>query len=122
MKTRSAKAKGRKLQNFVRDLLRSNFSHILEDDDIKGAVMGESGEDIKLSPLAKQVIPYSFECKAQEKVNIWSTMKQAEENAEDRVPVGVIKRNRSKTFAVIEIDEFVKLIRSKENAKDRLNG
>lgn len=113
MKTRSAKAKGRKLQNYLKDILRSTFEDILEDGDINSAVMGESGEDIKLSPLAKNVIPYSFECKAQEKLNLWSMMKQAEGNAKDRVPIGVVKRNRSKRYAVIELDELIKLLRSR---------
>ena len=62
MKPRSAKNKGRRLQNFVRDLLRKTFPK-LEDDDIKSQTMGMPGEDIVLSPAAKRAIPYSFECK-----------------------------------------------------------
>ena len=61
MKTSSKKGKGRRLQNFVRDRLVTSFPS-LEDDDIKVAIMGENGEDIKLSPAAKKAIPYSFEC------------------------------------------------------------
>ena len=49
---RSSKAKGRRLQNLVRDLLRKKFHH-LEDDDIKSATMGIGGEDIVLSPRAR---------------------------------------------------------------------
>jgi len=110
MKTASKKAKGRKLQDFVRDKLRSLFSS-LEEDDIKSAIMGESGEDIKLSPAARKLIPYSFECKNQERLNIWSSLEQAEENCNDRTPVLIFKRNRSKTYAAIEIDSFLNLIK-----------
>ena len=53
---RSAKAKGRRLQNFVRDALRDKYSK-LEEDDIKSAIMGVGGEDIVLSPAARKVIP-----------------------------------------------------------------
>ena len=67
MKASSSKAKGRRLQDFVRDKLRGLFTK-LEDDDIKAAIMGESGEDIKLSPAARKIIPYSFECKNQERL------------------------------------------------------
>ena len=56
MKASSSKAKGRRLQDFVREKLRSIFTS-LEDDDIKSAIMGESGEDIKLSPAAKKRVP-----------------------------------------------------------------
>ena len=49
---RASKAKGRRLQNLLRDLLREKFPQ-LEDDDIKSATMGIVGEDIVLSPAAR---------------------------------------------------------------------
>ena len=62
MSAKSSKAKGRRLQNLVRDKLRSKFT-ILEEDDIKSQTMGMTGEDIVLSPAARKLIPYSIECK-----------------------------------------------------------
>jgi len=109
MKTRSAKAKGRRLQNKIRDLLLEEFKD-LEPDDIRTAIMGETGEDIKLSPAARREIPFSFECKNQEKINIWESLNQAEENSGDYPPVLIFKRNRSKTYAVLEIDDFIDII------------
>ena len=109
MKTRSAKAKGRRLQNKIRDLLLEEFKE-LEPDDIRTAIMGETGEDIKLSPAARRLIPYSFECKNQEKLSIWSSLEQAEENSGDYPPILIFKRNRSKTYVTIELEEFMKLI------------
>ena len=49
MKTRRFKNKGKRLQNSVRDILLETFTQ-LEEDDIKSTTMGESGEDIQLSP------------------------------------------------------------------------
>ena len=60
MKTRSAKSKGRRLQNQVKELLLEAFTE-LEPDDIRTAIMGETGDDIKLSPAARREIPFSFE-------------------------------------------------------------
>ena len=114
MKSRSAKNKGKRLQNSFRDLLLESFKQ-LEPDDIRSAIMGESGEDIKLSPAARKLIPYSFECKNQEKLNIWDSLSQAEENAGDYDSVVIFKRNRSKTYAVINIEKFIELI--DENSK-----
>ena len=114
MKSRSAKNKGKRLQNSFRDLLLETFTQ-LEPDDIRSAIMGESGEDIKLSPAARKLIPYSFECKNQEKLNIWDSLSQAEENSGDYPPVLIFKRNRSKTYAVINIEKFIELI--DENSK-----
>jgi len=73
--------------------------------------MGESGEDIKLSPAARKLIPYSFECKNQEKLSIWSSLEQAAENSGDYPPVLIFKRNRSKTYVVVELEEFIKFIK-----------
>jgi len=110
VKSRSAKNKGKRLQNTVRDILLETFN-TLEPDDIKSAVMGDSGEDVQLSPAARKLIPYSIECKNQEKLNIWSSLEQAEKNSGDSKPVLIFKRNRSKTYAVLEIEDFIKLIK-----------
>lgn len=114
MKTRSAKNKGRRLQNEVRDKLRARFAKYgFEDDDFVSAVMGESGVDVKLSPTARKIFPYSPECKNQESLSIWSALKQAENNAKEGThPVLFFKRNYSKTYAVVEIDHFLDLIES----------
>ena len=110
MKTRSAKNKGKRLQNQIRDQLLENFKQ-LEPDDIKSTTMGERGEDIQLSPAARKLIPYAIECKNQEKLNIWESLKQAESNSEKGNPVLIFKRNRSKTYAVLEIQDFIDLIK-----------
>tara|TARA_Y100000401_G_C8317153_1_gene223182 strand:+ start:320 stop:685 length:366 start_codon:yes stop_codon:yes gene_type:complete len=114
---KSSKAKGRRLQNYVRDWLRKIFCDTtkvprLKEDDIKSQTMGMTGEDIVLSPRAQEVIPYSFECKNQEKISIWKALEQSESNANGRCPVVIIKRNRSKTYAVLEFRQFAKLIGS----------
>ena len=109
MKVKSAKAKGRKLQNKVVEELRKAYPE-LEDDDIKAQIMGVSGEDVVLSPLAKRLIGLSFECKNQERLNLWDSLSQAETNCEDRTPVLIFKRNRSKTYAAIPFEFLIKLL------------
>tara|TARA_Y100000310_G_scaffold345062_1_gene461520 strand:- start:16764 stop:17120 length:357 start_codon:yes stop_codon:yes gene_type:complete len=110
MSVKSAKAKGRRLQNLLRDILRETFPQ-LEEDDIKSQTMGMSGEDIVLSPAARKIIKYSFECKNKERLDLWKSLEQAEENSLDRDPVLVVKRNRSKIYAVIELNTFISLLK-----------
>tara|TARA_R110002051_G_scaffold175333_1_gene245327 strand:+ start:154 stop:507 length:354 start_codon:yes stop_codon:yes gene_type:complete len=117
MNTRSSKAKGRRLQNQIRDILRETFPK-LEEDDIKSQTMGMTGEDIVLSPAAKKEIPYSFECKNVERLNIWQAIEQSESNCESRTPVVVMKRNRSETYVVFNLNKFIDLIR-RENDKTK---
>ena len=77
-----------------------------------------SGEDIVLSPAAKKVIRYSFECKNQERLNLWSSLEQAESNCEDRHPVLVFKRNRTKTYVAIEFENFINIIKPRKEINE----
>ena len=115
MKTRSAKNKGKRLQNSVRDILLETFKEQLEPDDIKSTTMGESGEDIQLSPAARKLFPFSVECKNQEKLNIWSSLQQAEDNAGEHIPLVVFKRNRSKTYVAFELDKLMEILNEKDS-------
>jgi hypothetical protein len=110
MKPRSAKNKGKRLQNKVRDLILEKFNSKLEPDDVRSITMGDSGEDILLSPAARRLFPFSVECKNQEKLNIWSSLEQAEGNSGNHPPLVIFKRNRSKTYAVLEFEELLKLL------------
>ena len=106
---RSSKAKGRRVQNLVRDKLREKFTS-LEEDDIKSAIMGTVGEDIVLSPAAKKVIPFSFECKNVERLQFWKTVEQAEGNSNGRTPVIVVKKNGRKPYIALPLDDWIELI------------
>mgnify|MGYP003331757405 CR=1 FL=1 len=52
--------KGRKLQSLVRNRLLKVFTH-LKENDIDVAKTGENGPDIKLSRIARRLIPYQFD-------------------------------------------------------------
>ncbi len=114
MRTRSRKAKGRRLQNWVRDTLLEVFTS-LDDNDIMCAIMGETGVDIKLSNSAKKLIPYSFECKNKETFKgIYDIISQAQHNAKvTDVPIAVIKMNKFQPLAIVDATHFIKLIGKK---------
>ena len=109
MKPRSAKNKGKRLQNKVRDLILEKFNS-LESDDVRSITMGESGEDILLSPAARKLFPFSVECKNQEKLNIWKSLEQSETNSGKHTPIVIFKRNRTKTYVALEFDKLLELL------------
>lgn len=112
---KSAKAKGRNLQNLLRDKLRVAFPS-LEEDDVKSQTMGMSGEDIILSPAARRKIPYSFECKNVERLQFWATVEQCESNCKEGItPAIVVKKNRKKPMVAIPLDVFIEMIKEKND-------
>ena len=107
MLTSSAKAKGRKLQQWVRTLLIEKLN--IHPEDIESRSMGAGGEDLIMARSARKKFPYSIECKNQEKVNIWDAYEQAEENSGDYEPIVVLKRNNTKPLVLVDADYFVRL-------------
>ena len=108
---RSRKSKGAKFQNDVRDLLLEKFADKLEPDDIKTAVMGESGTDIKLSPAAQKLFQFAVECKRTEKVSLRQWWKQAQANSTEKLkPLVITKQNREEALVVISLQDFLELL------------
>ena len=115
MKTQSAKAKGRRLQQWFRDLLVSKLG--IHKEDIESRSMGAGGEDLIMARSARQKFPYSIECKNQEKINIWESYKQANENSKDYEPVVVLKRNNLNVQKITTQNEFLKKMGILERAE-----
>jgi len=97
MSTRARKAKGRALQNLVVTKLYLAADKVLAiptlgKGDIKGAIMGETGADIKFSPAAKEVFPLNIECKNQEKYkSIYDAYNQCLEHEGNYEPIVIIR-------------------------------
>ena len=107
MKTSSAKAKGRKLQQWFRNLLIEKLD--VHPEDIESRSMGAGGEDLIMARAAREKFPYSIECKNQEAINVWKSYEQAEENSGDYEPIVVLKRNKTKPLVLVDADYFVRL-------------
>lgn len=114
--TRSRKNKGVRLQNTVASMIRRIFR--FRKEDVKPAIMGETGVDIHLSSLAKQRCPLAIECKNVEKLNIWDALKQTEKNATGKEK-GVLffKRNHSKIYVAMDAEYFLEVLNFVTDAK-----
>ena len=112
MKQSSRKAKGRRLQNYVRDKILKNFPH-LKPKDVQCVENYAPGPDIILSKVGAKLCPYQWEIKNQEKL---STIHNWYRQASKKLPKGidaavVMKRNTSEPLVVISFDHFLKLIK-----------
>ena len=107
MRTQSKKAKGRRLQQWVRDLLIEKLE--VHPEDIESRSMGAGGEDLIMSRSAREKFPYSIECKNQESLNIWTSYEQAQQNSGNYEPIVVLKRNNVKPLVLVDADYFIEL-------------
>lgn len=111
MKTASAKAKARRLQNMVAEAVQEAFG--LPEPDVRTATMGEPGADLKLSSAARAVFPFAVECKNTERLSIWKALRQAREHAGDTdlMPLLVFKRNRSDVFVGLRLEDLLEILK-----------
>ena len=114
MKTSSAKAKGRRACQEVKDLLHK-YAPDLKFDDIHVTPSGCTGEDVLLSPVARSLYPFAIEVKNTESINVWKAFQQAQNHSVGRglkdIPILFFRRNRSNLMVCLEAEEFVKLVR-----------
>ena len=109
MKHKSRSAKGRYLQNIVKQKIFKLYPSLTKKD-IRTSMNGENSADIKLlTSTAKKLFPYSVECKNRnESKGIYKHYKQATGHS-PRAPLLVIKMNREKPLAIIDLDHFFDL-------------
>lgn len=111
---RSSKAKGRLGQQAVRDKLLEAFPQ-LEKDDIRSTAMGQSGEDLQLSPAARKLIPISAEVKRRKSLKtVYDFMHQAEQDGQYE-PVVFFRADREDWLVFCNIDHYIELLKGWKN-------
>jgi len=111
MKQKSRKAKGRRLQNYVRDKILKTFRH-LKTKDVVCVENYAPGPDIILSKVARKLCPYQWEIKNQQKMKtIYDWFKQANKKIPKKLTgVLVMKMNTREPLVVIDFEHFLELI------------
>ena len=111
-RTRTAKAKGRTGQQEVRDKLLETFPEF-EPDDIKSTTMGDTGEDIQLSPAARKKMPISIEVKRRkgELKTVYGYIEQASKHGKGE-PVVFFRSDRKPWVVMVGMDHYSELLRN----------
>ena len=110
MQTQSLKAKGRRWQQKVVKYILACFLD-LEKDDVRSTPMGCSGEDIQLSPKARELFSNSVECKNNERPNLRKAWAQAEANAGQYNPLLFTTWNRGPELVTMRTSHYFNLIK-----------
>ena len=109
--TRAAKAKGRGGQNEIRDKLLETFPEF-EPDDIKSTTMGDTGEDIQLSPAARKKSPIPIEVKRRKSgmKMAYDYIDQAKRHSKGE-PVVFFRADRRDWITMISLDHYMELLK-----------
>lgn len=116
MKTSSAKAKGRRLQQKVRDDLRAVAGSRLDPTDVESTPMGVNGVDVILTKAARDLFgPLAIECKNVEKLNAIGVFQGHADKyiPQGKIPVMVHSRNHTEPRVTLLWSDFVRLYLSK---------
>lgn len=111
MNPQSAKAKGRRLQQYVVAKVIEWFP-FLHTDDVTSRSMGAGGTDVLLSKAAQAPFPFATECKNVEAFNIWAALEQAEANAHGPLHgLVVFKRNNTEVYCALKFEALGEILR-----------
>lgn len=116
IKINSAKAKGRRLQQWVAKRVQELFN--LSEKDVVSASGGVSGIDVQLAESARSVFAYGVECKSYARIAIYPWWLQCKINAtkEGLSPLLVVKGDHKEPLVVMSWETFETLISNPDNA------
>lgn len=103
----NASQKGKRFEREIATVIANTFNIGCKRTPQSGG-MDFKGDIISLSGTPSH---FHWECKHQEKLNIWNALKQAERDCQvDKTPVVVFRRNHGKAYACIEFNKFLDLL------------
>lgn len=117
MKSASAKAKGRALQKWVKEMMHRVSG--LPDSEILSRSSGSNGEDVILSKKARLYFPISAECKNRAKFSVYKDYDQAWANNPNPSLYGnavFIKQNKREPLVIVDALFFLNLLGIRYNA------
>jgi hypothetical protein len=113
MTPQSAKAKGRRLQQWLVKKIKERWTSLAEGDDVMSRAMGSQGTDVILSQRARQFVgPISFECKNTETwAKLYNAYEQASYNTrKNDIPIVVLKSNGKIPLAALDAEFLLELL------------
>lgn len=103
----NSKAKGARYERHIASVLRE---HGFEAERGQQYAGGKDSPDVRHNMTGIHI-----ECKHVENLNIWKALEQAERDCGDSTPVVVFKRNRTKDYVALSLEDFIELYKGAHN-------
>ena len=109
----NANQKGKRFEREVAKQLNNKFNTNVRRTPMSGG-MSIKGDIIDINPDSV-LYDYHWECKNQEKLNIWKALAQARaDKPMGKTPVVVFTMNFEKDYACLEFEDFMNLLKTIE--------
>ncbi len=112
------KAKGRRCQQFVRDVVQADLS--LLPGDIESTPMGVSGPDLRRSPIARVRFPFVVNCKYDENKSVWHCWESGNKIKPDvatDMPLLVMMKNFHDPLAIMDFRQWMSIVSELDKLK-----
>ena len=114
----NAKQKGNRFERQVAKQINNKFENANCRRTPLSGGMSFKGDILSINDNSI-ISEFSFECKNQEKLNIWKAIKQAKNDAPQRaMPVVVFTRNFETEYACIEFEDFLNILKELEDLRN----
>ena len=110
MKTKAIKQKGRRFQQQVVEMIIANTE--IEPSQIRSTPMGQIGSDIQMTADAKEVFPFTVECKAIKQLQEPYQWLQQAENYQNGTPVVFAKADYQPQIVIMYASDWFKMLSS----------
>jgi hypothetical protein len=97
--TMNSRDKGARYERHIAKVLREHGYEAERGQQHSG---GKDSPDVKHN--MKRI---HIECKHVQHLNIWDALAQAERDCGDNIPIVVFKRNRSKDYVALSLEDFI---------------
>ncbi len=107
---RGAKLKGKCYERHIAETIKEVFGGSARRTPCSGAIQEVFPGDIMSLP--PELSWFTIECKKQERLEIWSFLRQASREAEsaNKIPLLVFSRNREKDYVALEWTDFLAIL------------
>ena len=114
---KSSQQKGKRFEREVAKQINKKFETNVRRTPLSGGLNFKG--DIICIDDNSIISEFSWECKNQEKLNIWKALQQSRNDAPARtMPVVVFTKNHEKEYISLELEDFLNIIKELEDLRN----